>query len=149
MKNKIIFMLGLMIMLGHSCKKEDNENSSTNGGGTISAAFTCKIDGAVFTADSARINTYSGGFSIMAFKGGSTAFEINLKEPAAGKHALAAGSNEAATYITGSEFFVNTSGEVVIAAFDANAKTANGTFYFAGTNGSTVKNFTEGTFSIK
>ncbi len=143
-------MLGLIIITGNACKKEESkDNSSPNGGGTSVAGFSCKIDGTAFTADSARINTYSGGFSIMAFKGGSTAFEINLKEPAVGKHSLAAGSNEAATYVTSSAYFVNTAGEVAITAFDATAKTGNGTFYFTGANGSDAKNFTEGAFNIK
>lgn len=150
MRNKItIFILGLMIVSGIACKKEESAaNSPANGGGSA-ASFTCKIDGTVFTADSARINTYSGGFSIMAFKGGSTAFEINLNNPAEGKHSLAAGSNEAATYVTSSAYFVNTAGEVVVVALDATAKTGNGTFYFTGVNGADTKSFTEGTFNIK
>lgn len=85
----------------------------------------------------------------MAFKGGSTAFEMNLKDPAVGKHSLAAGSNEAATYVTSSAYFGNAAGEVVIVALDANAKTGNGTFYFTGSNGTDTKVFTEGVFSIK
>lgn len=143
-------MLALMIVMGSACKKEESkDNSPANGGGGAAASFTCKIDGILFTADSARINTYTGGFSIMAFKAGTTAFEINLKDPAVGKHSLAAGGNEAATYVTSSAYFANTAGEVAIAALDANAKTGNGTFYFTGANGTDAKNFTEGVFNIK
>lgn len=142
-----------MILSLNACTKEDSETNKTNAttnttGGGATAAFACKIDGTDFTADSSRVNFYSGGFSIMAFKAGTTAFEINLNNPAIGTHTFTGGT-EGATYITGQTFYTSQSGTVTISAIDSAA--ATGTFNFVGLNSadSTTKTFSAGTFTVK
>lgn len=144
-----------MILSLNACTKEDSETAKTNAttsttGGGATAAFACKIDGANFTADSSRVNFYSGGFSIMAFKAGTTAFEINLNNPAIGTHPLTGGT-EGATYIDGQTFYSSQAGSATISAIDSAAATASGTFNFVGLNpaDSTTKTFSAGTFSVK
>lgn len=150
-KRYIILVAAAFTFTFTGCKKDEAEksNASNNNGGGTSAAFACKIDGTAFTADSTRVNTYNGGFSIMAFKNGATTFELNLKEPAVGNHSFAAGSGEAATYITASAYFANQSGQLTVTAFDAIAHKTSGSFSFVGANGADTKTITEGVFDIQ
>ncbi len=152
--NLSLLATAFIILSLNACTKEDTETAKTNAttstGGGATAAFACKIDGTDFTADSSRVNFYSGGFSIMAFKSGTTAFEINLNNPAVGTHPLTGGA-ESATYITGQTFYTSQTGTVTISAIDSATTTASGTFNFVGLNpaDSTTKTFSAGTFSVK
>lgn len=144
----VLLLSGALLLGVTACKKDNAEASQVNTPNGTTPAFTCKIDGTLFIADSSRLNLYRSGFSIIAFKAGSTAFEINLTAPPVRTHSLAAGGSEAATYILSNDFFVNQSGNLTITAFDSTAKSTSGTFTFVGSHNSVNKTFTEGRFSI-
>jgi hypothetical protein len=143
-----LIIAGSAALFSISCKKSDDEKQKTNAP-AVSAGFKCKIDGADFTADSSRLNFYNGGFAVIAFKDGSTAFEFDLESPAVRTHNVPTGS-EFATYVTSNGYFVSSSGEVVVNSMDSAAGKISGTFSFSGiSTARETKNITDGTFSIQ
>ena len=110
-------------------------------GTTSPRTFTCTINGASFTADSAWYNNFNAGkTNIFATKGsGSTLqfFEINLNAQTATTYAIPANSF---TYLNATNTYAATTGSLSISTYDMTNRKISGSFTGVTTGAITITN---------
>ena len=110
-----------------SCKKEKTATPTPTP--VAARSFTCTINGAAFTADSAWYNNFNAGATnIFAVKGsGATLqyFEINLNAQTPTTYAIPA---NAFTYLTSTATNVGTAGSLSINIYDMTNRLISGSF---------------------
>ena len=148
MKTKIqLFTLLICLMVFASCKKKSTTPAPAAVTPTA-GAFTCKLSGTSWTADSAvYINNGTQTF-IMAYKGGRMQLEINLAGVVTGNYPVSTGTNDFIYWPALTSFSGANNGSVVITLYDNGANQVSGTFGpldTAGPGGSF--SFTDGVFT--
>ena len=120
----ILLISGVFI----SCKKDSATTTTPTPNPTAARSFTCTINGAAFSADSAWYNNFNaGGTNIFAVKGsGATAqlFEINLTGTTATTYAF---PPHAFTYATTTNYNA-TAGSLNVSTYDATNRKISGSF---------------------
>ena len=114
-----------------SCKKDSATTTTTTPtpNPTAARSFTCTINGAAFTADSAWYNNFNAGATnIFATKGSGASlqyFEINLNAQTTGTYNIPANSF---TYINATTTYPATAGSLSISTYDVTNRKISGSF---------------------
>ena len=125
MKKLLVILLISGVFI--SCKKDSTTPTTPTPNPTAARSFTCTINGAAFTADSAWYNTGAGGINIFAVKGSGGSrqfFEINLTGTTATTYAF---PPHAFTYATTTNYNA-TAGSLNISTYDATNRKISGSF---------------------
>ncbi len=121
----ILLISGVLI----SCKKDSVTAITAPPTPTAARSFTCTINGAAFTADSAWYNNFNAGATnIFAVKGSGASlqyFEINLTGQTATTYAIPA---NAFTYLTATNTYAATAGSLNISTYDMPNLKISGSF---------------------
>ncbi|MCU0441885.1 MAG: hypothetical protein MUE96_05760 [Bacteroidia bacterium] len=121
----LTFTLGFFAALLASCEKEETKPAQLVNTNNVKG-FACKIDGSDFVADSGRVNFYAGGMTVIAYKGGASAFEINTITPLVAQKPFS--GRTLLTYISGNNLFGSISGTLNIELADSVSASSKGTF---------------------
>ena len=140
---KKLLSLILVSVVLYSCAKDGVNTVTPITGGTSPTAarsFTCTINGAAFTADSAWYNNFNAGATnIFATKGSGSSlqyFEINLNAQTATTYNIPPNSF---TYLT-STAYPATAGSLTISTYDATNRKISGSFSNITTGAITITN---------
>jgi hypothetical protein len=125
-------LIALCTILAVSCKKKSEDSSTPT---PTTTGFTCKINGTDFTADSASWTANGTQTFIMAYKGGSAAFEINLAGVTATSYPVQMGTNDFIYWPTSANYSGGTDGSVTISTYDKTALQISGSFGTINTSG--------------
>ena len=137
MKKLIVILLISGVFI--SCKKDSTTPTTPTPNPTAAGSFTCTIDGAAYTADSAWYNTGAGGINILALKGSGASrqlFEINLTGSTATTYAFPANAFTYQTNINN----VATAGSLTISTYDLTNRKVSGSFTNVSAGAITVTN---------
>lgn len=135
MKTRIIILtLAIFAVTASSCKKKSDDTTPASPSPATSG-FTCKVNGTAWTADSAIWTNSSIQTFILAYKGGTASFEINLSGITANTYNVLPGTNDFIYWPSSTAFSGGSNGSVIISTYDNTAKQLTGTFSTINTSG--------------